>query len=147
MEKKNIKIELKTYHKNRQGINNSHFYHILLPSKWPILMALAQSFIITVNLNVIMVILLVVSYFWTYLYSSIKLFVHIWPTVEQVELLINSIQLPFLNKLLLLSSVICIILVHKISVIFFELEERDRNLDKYCTIKLLLYYLEYNSYF
>src|SRR5690606_40865337 len=75
-----LKIELITYHKNRQGVNNSHFYHILLPSKWPILMslalfALALSFVIKVNLansilfsnlNIIMVSFIMVLYFWAF---------------------------------------------------------------------------------
>jgi len=179
-----LKIELITYHKNRQGVNNSHFYHILLPSKWPILMslalfALALSFVITVNLansiifsnlNIIMISFITVLYFWAfdmineggehtnlvrrgikigmtlfimsevmfffaffwaYFHSSINPSIeigHVWPPVGQVELLINSIQLPFLNTLLLLSSGICITLVHKVSAIFFEFEEVIINL-------------------
>lgn len=180
----NIKIELLAFHKSREGVNGTHFYHILLPSKWPILMSfvlfsLALAFVIYVNftkylivsnLNFIFITFLIILYFWgydvlnesgehtetvrtgikfgmvlfilseimfffaffwAYIHSSINPSIeigHVWPPIGQVDLLINSTQLPFLNTLLLLTSGICITLVHKIAGIFFEIEEIVINL-------------------
>lgn len=175
----NTLLELLVYHKSRQGVNGTHFFHILKPSKWPILMSfalfsLALAFIVYVNIktstifsNLMFVfitfltilyywgfdllnesgehttlvrtgikmgmVLFIMSevmfffaFFWAYLHSSINPSIeigHVWPPVGQVELLINSTELPFLNTVLLLTSGICITLVHKVSDIFFNIEE------------------------
>lgn len=71
------------------------------------------------------------AFFWAYLHSSTNpsIFIgHIWPPFGQASLLIESISLPFLNTLLLLTSGFCVTLAHKFSSILFFIEESLINL-------------------
>jgi heme/copper-type cytochrome/quinol oxidase subunit 3 len=179
-----ISIKLATFHRGRKGVNGTHIYHILNPSKWPVLMSLvlfclAVSFVIYMNkstssifsnLSLICICFITTLYFWShdllnesgehtstvrrglkmgmvlfimsecmfffaffwaYLHSSTNPSIeigHVWPPVGQAELLINSTSLPFLNTLLLLTSGAVITFVHKISIMFFQIEEALINL-------------------
>lgn len=78
------------------------------------------------------------AFFWAYLHSSTNpsIFIgHIWPPLGQASLLIESITLPFLNTLLLLTSGLCVTLAHKFSSILFSIEESVINLKFRSVIK------------
>ena len=74
------------------------------------------------------------AFFWAYLHSSLNPSIftgHVWPPVGQQELLIASINLPFLNTLLLLTSGLSVTLGHKFSSVLFIVEESIINLRFY----------------
>jgi heme/copper-type cytochrome/quinol oxidase subunit 3 len=84
------------------------------------------------------------AFFWAYLHSSTNPSIwiaHAWPPLGQATLLIESISLPFLNTLLLLTSGFCVTLAHKFSSVLFTIEESLINL------KLSRIFYEFNSIF
>lgn len=71
------------------------------------------------------------AFFWAYLNASVNpsIFIgHIWPPFGQSDILIESISLPFLNTVLLLSSGFCVTLAHKFSSILIFIDESLVNL-------------------
>jgi len=71
------------------------------------------------------------AFFWAYLHSSTNPSIeigHVWPPFGQAQLLIDSISLPLLNTLLLLTSGFCVTLAHKFSSVLFTVEESLINL-------------------
>jgi cytochrome c oxidase subunit 3 len=71
------------------------------------------------------------AFFWAYFHSSINPSVeigNIWPPYGQENLILESTSLPLLNTLLLLSSGVFVTIVHKLSKVFFVVEESVINL-------------------
>lgn len=71
------------------------------------------------------------AFFWAYFHSSINPSIeigNIWPPYGQESLILESTSLPLLNTLLLLSSGVFVTIVHKLTKVFFIIEESLINL-------------------